>query len=93
MVNETIEKKIKKLQLIKDEIEEDINQIKIDHNTVLTLKGKGYKFKVVNHHFLFPEEDESMIESIMDRSYMSYDYCIKNKFIINLDLNLMKNVL
>ena len=37
MVNEAIEEKIKKLQLIKDEIKEDINKIKIHDNTILTL--------------------------------------------------------
>ena len=80
MVNEDIEEKIKKLQLIKDEIKEDINKIKIDDNTILTLKDKGYKFKVIDHYFGTPDEDESMIESIKDRSCMSYDYCLKNKF-------------
>lgn len=80
MVNEAIEEKIKKLQLINDEIKEDINKIKIDDNTILTLKDRGYKFKVINHYFGSPDEDASIIESIIDRSYMSYDYCLKNKF-------------
>ena len=80
-IDETIEEKIQKLQLIKDEIKENIDKIKITDKTVLTLKDNNLKFIPVDYSFFtYSEvEDLEILENIVNKTNMSYNYYKKNR--------------
>ena len=75
-IDETIEEKLQKLQLIKDEIKENIDKIKITDKTVLTLKDNNFKFIPVDYSFFtYSEvEDLEILENIVNKTNMSYNY-------------------
>ena len=75
-INETIEEKLQKLQLIKDKIKENIDKIKITDKTVLTLKDNNFKFRPVDYSFFtYSEvEDLEILENIVNKTDMSYNY-------------------
>lgn len=84
MVNEQISHKIQGLKLIKEEIKENIDKIKIDNNTVLTLKKNKFKFKPFDYYYYFPflEHEEDASDYILDKIRMTFDYCQRNRFSI-----------
>lgn len=80
MVNDNMNLKIKGLKLIKNEIKENINKIKImDNNTMLTLKSTGYKFKPSNYYYPYGLKKERLISNIINKKRMAYSYCLQNK--------------
>jgi hypothetical protein len=50
IINEARNHKKEGLQLIKDRIKEDLNKIKINDNTILTVKENDYKFKPIDYY-------------------------------------------
>ena len=78
-IDEKIEEKIKKLNLIKDDIIENIDKIKINNKTVLTLKKENVKFKPTNYCFGKCYSAIHVIKNIVHKKYMSYDYFKMNK--------------
>ena len=78
-INEKIEEKMPKLYLIKDNIEENIDKIKVTDKTTLTLKGKQLKFKPTNYIFFRCITPNQVINNIVDKSDMSYKYFQKNR--------------
>ena len=78
-IDEKIEKKMPKLYLIKDNIEEEIDKIKVTDKTVLTLKGKQLKFKPTNYIFYRCNTPNQIINNIENKTDMSYKYFRKNR--------------
>ena len=71
MINEAGNHKKEGLQLIKDRIKEDLNKIKINNNTILTVKEKDYKFKPINYYFSSAIKDmnsDTIINSITKKN-------------------------
>ena len=80
MVNDNMNLKIRGLKLIKNEIKENMNKIKImDNNTILTLKSTGYKFKPFDYYYPYGLEKERLISNIIKKKRMTYSYCLQNK--------------
>ena len=83
MINEARNHKKEGLQLIKDRIKEDLNKIKINDNTILTVKENDYKFKPIDYYFSSAIKDmdsDTIINSITKKKYMSYHYCLIERF-------------
>ena len=78
-INEKIEEKMPKLYLIKDNIEENIDKIKVTDKTTLTLKGKQLKFKPTNYIFFRCITPNQVINNIENKIDMSYKYFLKNR--------------
>ena len=79
MVNDNINLKIRGLKLIKNEIKENINKIKIMDNTMITQKSNGYKFKPFNYYYPYGLKKERFISNIIKKKRMTYSYCLQNK--------------
>ena len=83
MINEARNHKKEGLQLIKDRIKEDLNKIKINDNTILTVKENDYKFKPIDYYFSSAIKDmdsDTIINSITNKKYMSYHYFLNERF-------------
>ena len=83
MINEARNHKKEGLQLIKDRIKEDLNKIKINDNTILTVEENDYKFKPIDYYFssaIKYMDSDTIIDSITNKEYMSYHYCINERF-------------
>ena len=81
LVEQDIKSKMMGLALIKDEIKENLDNIQITDNTVLTLKKKKYKFKPIDYYiYPFTSEKIDYINNIKNKTWVTYDYCLKNKF-------------
>ena len=80
LVDEGIEEKIKGLNLIKDEIKENIDDIEINENTILTLKKNKFKFRPYEHYFPSNFQKMPLIDCINHRTNITYECCLKNKF-------------
>lgn len=81
LVEQNAEYKMMELNLIKDEIKENLDNIQITDNTVLTLKKKKHKFKPIDYYiYPFTSEKTDYIKNIKNKTWMTYDYCLKNKF-------------
>ena len=101
MIDEKASNKIKGLKLIKNEIEENIDKIEINANTVLTLKEDKFKFKPLDYYGLSDlQKPFIIINNIVNKNKMTFDYCLKNKFnIFDYDsqiqafLNIIKKIL
>ena len=82
-IEETIEEKKAKLRLIQDKIKENIDRVKITNETKLTLKEENYKFEPSNYIFGKCYSPIHVIENIIDKNNMSYNYSMMNIIIIN----------
>ena len=74
-----MEEKINKLSLIKDKIKENIDNLNITDNTVLTLKRENVQFKPSNYSFGRCKKASQVIKNIVKKKYMSYNYFKMNK--------------
>ena len=81
-IEETLEEKFRKLQIIKKKIKENIDIIEITDKTVLTLKENNLKFKPADYIFSLYSEDEDLVilENIINKINMSYNYYKMNRF-------------
>ena len=81
-IEETFEEKFRKLQIIKKKIKENIDIIEITDKTVLTLKENNLKFKPADYIFGLYSEDEDLVilENIINKTNMSYNYYKMNRF-------------
>ena len=67
------------LDLIKDKIKEDINDIKITRRASLTLKKESKRFNPF--YYVYSNQNYvSIIDNIKYKKYMFYEYFLKNKF-------------
>ena len=83
MVEENRNKIMHALKLIKDELKESINKSKIKEDTELNLKNIGLKFKPMDYYFDMDLKGAiNVIKNIQDKKRMTFDYCLKNKFIL-----------
>jgi hypothetical protein len=81
LVEQNVKSKMMGLVLIKDEIKENLDNIQITDNTVLTLKKKKYKFKPIDYYiYPFTSEKIDYINNIKNKTWVTYDYCLNNKF-------------
>ena len=80
-IDETIEEKFQKLQLIKDKIKENIDLIEITEETELTLKSPKIKFKPIDYIFGTYSNVEGLqiINNIIYKKDMSYNYYNMNR--------------
>ena len=77
-VTQTLEDIKKGLLLIQDEIEENINSIKITRRTSLTLNKSKTKFKAF--YYTYSGKGFNLVNDIINKNYMIYEYFEKNKF-------------
>ena len=89
-INEDITEKKNKLLLIKEEILENINKIEINEKTVLTLRQNNVKFKPFYYCFSQFSEPEHILDNIINRNSMSYDYFKINRINYFNDENMKK---
>ena len=73
-IEEEISKKKAKLLLIKDKICEKIDKIEINEKTVLTLKENNMTFNPFYYCFGQFSKPQHILDNIINRDYMSYDY-------------------
>jgi hypothetical protein len=80
LVDEDIEDKKLALNLIKDKIEEKLDEMEIEKDTVLTLKKENFRFKPLDYYFdIRNREKDQLLKSIIKKVNMSYDYCLQEK--------------
>ena len=83
MINENINHKIEGLKLIENKIKENIDKIKINNDTILTLKENNYKFKLSDYYFSSGLKDinpDIIVNLIITKKFMTYNYYINNRF-------------
>ena len=73
-IDEEISEKKAKLLLIKDKICEKIDKIEINEKTVLTLKENNMTFNPFYYCFGQFSKPQHILDNIINRDYMSYDY-------------------
>ena len=88
-VEEKAGDKIKKLQLIKSEIIENIENMKITNRTKLTLVENNLKFTPFYYSYNGFDNDIHILDNIENKIFMSYSYFKDNKFIIKIILCLL----
>lgn len=79
-VEEKAEDKIQKLQLIKNEIIENIDNMKITNRTELTLEENNLKFTPFYYSYKGFDHDIHILDNIENKNFMSYSYFKDNKF-------------
>ena len=79
-INETFEKKIEQIYLIKDEIKQKLDKIEIKENSVLCLKKSKFKFRICDYYFSHCKGKLNIIKNILTKKYLSYNYLKENKF-------------
>ena len=81
-VEETIEDKLKRLKLIKNNIKEDIDKIKITNKTLLTLTDEegDFRFNPMHYSYALYSEPIIMCYNIKNKKNMDFYYFRSNKF-------------
>jgi hypothetical protein len=79
-IGETFEEKFKQIYLIKDNIKQNIDKAKITGKTILCLKNPKLNFRLDDYFFYDCIGKESVLQNIVNKEDMSYNYLKKNKF-------------
>ena len=79
-IGETFEEKFKQIYLIKDNIKQNIDKAKITGKTILCLKNPKLNFRLDDYFFHDCIEEESVLQNIVNKEDMSYNYLKENKF-------------